>query len=60
MFKPGFIAAAIFGVVLILTSLLMRWLEVRDEKKRERTVDSVAEPRLSTADPSQRADPDVV
>lgn len=33
-FKPGFIACASFGVVLILTCLLMRWLEVRDEKSR--------------------------
>lgn len=30
-FRPGFIAAACFGVVLIMTTLLMRWLEVRDE-----------------------------
>ncbi|KAK7729817.1 hypothetical protein SLS53_009185 [Cytospora paraplurivora] len=33
-FRPGFIAATVFGGVLILTALLMRWLEVRDTKKR--------------------------
>ncbi|KAH8659772.1 major facilitator superfamily transporter [Xylariales sp. PMI_506] len=34
-FRPGFIAASTFGVVLILNSFLMRYLEVRDKKKRE-------------------------
>ena len=34
-FHIGFIAAAVFGVVLILTSLGMRFLEGRDTSKRE-------------------------
>ncbi|KUI56481.1 Pantothenate transporter liz1 [Cytospora mali] len=33
-FKPGFIACATFGVVLISTALLMRWLEIRDTGRR--------------------------
>ena len=33
-FKPAFIGCAAFGVVLILTALLMRWLELRDVKER--------------------------
>lgn len=32
-FKPGFIACATFGVILIITTIFMRLLEVRDKKK---------------------------
>ncbi|KAK9414043.1 putative Major facilitator superfamily transporter [Seiridium unicorne] len=34
-FRAGFIAAATFGVVLVLTALLMRYMESRDTRKRE-------------------------
>jgi hypothetical protein len=34
-FRIGFIAAATFGVVLILTSFAMRFLEYRDAKRRD-------------------------
>ena len=34
-FRSGFVAAACFGVVLILTSFLMRFLELKDIKRRE-------------------------
>ncbi|ROW07377.1 hypothetical protein VMCG_03788 [Cytospora schulzeri] len=39
-FKPGFISAASFGVVLVFTALLMRWLEARDVAKRPATEQS--------------------
>lgn len=32
---PVFVAAATFGVVLISTALLMRWLEKRDIQQRK-------------------------
>ncbi|CAN8105195.1 unnamed protein product [Discula destructiva] len=32
-FKPGFIACATFGVILILTTIFMRFLEVRDKTR---------------------------
>jgi len=34
-FRPGFIAASAFGVALILTILLILFLEKRDQKKRD-------------------------
>jgi ACS family pantothenate transporter-like MFS transporter len=34
-FKPGWIAAATFGVAIMGTALLTRWFEVRDVRKRE-------------------------
>jgi hypothetical protein len=39
-FKPGFISAASFGVVLVFTALLMRWLEARDVAKGAAAVKS--------------------
>ncbi|OAA59717.1 major facilitator superfamily transporter [Niveomyces insectorum RCEF 264] len=35
-FKPGFIAASVFGSLLIANALLMRFLQGRDTKARER------------------------
>ncbi|KAH8811627.1 major facilitator superfamily domain-containing protein [Xylogone sp. PMI_703] len=40
-FKPGFIAAAVFGVALVLTSILVRFLEIHDRKKRESIQDGL-------------------
>lgn len=42
-FKPGFIACACFGVVLILASLLMRWLELRDVREKTRREETLTE-----------------
>lgn len=50
-FHPGFIAAATFGCVLILTALLMHMLEQRDTRVRQRAAAITAEP----ADPSPPA-----
>lgn len=33
-FRPGYIACACFGVILILTCFLMRFLEKRDKTQR--------------------------
>jgi hypothetical protein len=35
-YRPGIISATVFGTCLIATSLLMRYLEKRDTKRRER------------------------
>jgi hypothetical protein len=33
-FRPGFIAASSFGVAMIVTSIVVSWLEKRDSKRR--------------------------
>jgi sugar phosphate permease len=50
-FKPGFIAAAVFGVAIVLTSVLARLLEIRDGRKREkvdRGLDDIEAPVVAT------------
>ncbi|KAH8882024.1 major facilitator superfamily transporter [Thozetella sp. PMI_491] len=52
-FKPGFIAAASFGVTLIVTALVIRFLENRDSRARalqEDTSDAGASNPLETVD----------
>lgn len=48
-FRAGFIAAATFGVVLISTALLMRWLEKRDiqQRKQGQGSESTVDPNLA-------------
>lgn len=48
-FKPGFIAAACFGVALILTSFLMRWLEIRDTRNRAKDAEGHSDVETSVA-----------
>ncbi|OAL50436.1 MFS general substrate transporter [Pyrenochaeta sp. DS3sAY3a] len=40
-FKPGFIAASVLGVAMIVLSLILRLLQKRDEKRRARDNDGV-------------------
>jgi ACS family pantothenate transporter-like MFS transporter len=50
-FRPGWISAAIFGVAIVSTSLVVNWLEKRDERNRglgETRVDDIEAP-IATA-----------
>ena len=51
-FKPGFIAATAFSVALILTTFLIRFLEKRDDRKRELVDSSSGDITSSVVDAS--------
>jgi hypothetical protein len=54
-FRPGFIWASVFSVVLITLSLLLHFLEVRDRKKREAEAGDTSQVDIETATKKQKA-----
>ena len=47
-FRPGFIWASVFSVVLITLSILLHYLEVRDRKVREPEAGDISQVDIET------------
>ena len=58
-FKPGFIFASVLGVAIVSLSLLIRFLEIRDRRKRRSEQDGISDteaPSINASESEQAAD----